>query len=44
MDSNDFNNKINFVKHLILKYPDTDISINVDLEWEEFQKTRFYRH
>jgi len=43
MDSIDFNNKINFIKHLIIKYPDTDTSINADLEWEEFKKTRFYR-
>jgi hypothetical protein len=43
MDSNDLNNRINFVKSLILKYDDTNTVINPEVEWEEFTKTRFYR-
>jgi len=43
MDSNDLNNRINFVKSLLLKYDDTNTEINPDVEWEEFTKTRFYR-
>ena len=43
MDSNDLNNRINFIKSLILKYDDTNTVINPEVEWEEFTKTRFYR-
>lgn len=28
--------KINFVKFLMLKYPNTDIEINPDEEWQKF--------
>lgn len=31
-------NKINFVKHLIMKYPDTSVEINADEEYEAFIK------
>lgn len=30
--------KLNFVKYLLMKYPDTNIEVNADLEYEEFQK------
>lgn len=43
MDFNDLNNRINFVKSLILKYDDINTVINPEVEWDEFTKTRFYR-
>jgi hypothetical protein len=43
MDSNELNNRINFIKSLLLKYHDTNTEINPDIEWEEFTKTRFYK-
>jgi len=43
MDSKELNNRINFVKSLIMKYHDTNTEINPNFEWEEFTKTRFYK-
>lgn len=43
MDSNEFNNRVNFVKWLMNKYDDLNTEINADIEWEEFSKTRFFR-
>ncbi len=37
------NNLLNFCKLLLSKYPNTDIEIDADAEWEAFTKTRFYR-
>lgn len=37
------NNRLNFVKTLMQKYPNTDVEIDADAEWEEFTKTRFWR-
>ena len=38
----DLNNRINFIKTLLLKINDKT-EINPETEWEEFTKTRFYR-
>ena len=40
--SNDVNNKINFVKWLILKHSDLNAEINLTDEWEAFMQTRFF--
>lgn len=32
--------KINFVKYLLLKYPNTNVDIDADEEWELFWKGR----
>ena len=32
------NHNINFAKYLLMKYPDTNVEVNADLEYEEFQK------
>lgn len=34
------NEKINFVKFLILKFYDSNVEINPDVEWELFRKSR----
>jgi hypothetical protein len=32
------NHHINFAKYLLMKYPDTNVEVDADLEYEEFQK------
>lgn len=38
MDANEARSKINFVKYLMMKYPNTDTEINADDEWALFLK------
>ena len=30
--------KLNFAKYLLMKYPDTNVEVDADLEYEEFKK------
>ena len=36
-NSPDVQIRLNFVKHLLLKFPDTDTEIYPDVEWENFR-------
>jgi hypothetical protein len=36
-DSYESRIRLHFIKHLINKYPNTDMKIDVDAEWESFQ-------
>lgn len=43
MDSNEFNNRVNFIKWLMNKYEDLNTLIDPEVDWDEFSKTRFFR-
>jgi len=36
--NNQINNRINFVKFLLLKFPDTNVEVDADLEYSIFEK------
>jgi len=36
-DFSEKRDRINFVKYLILKYPDTTFEVNPDIEYEDYQ-------
>lgn len=43
LTANDVNNRLNFIKWLIIGHTDLNAEINADAEWEAFTKTRFYK-
>jgi hypothetical protein len=41
--SNDVDNRLNFIKYLLIGHADLNVEIDADKEWEEFSRTKFFK-